>query len=107
MLKNMFQAVKNGFIILATESKWVFTKACRQWEIRQLTKRLAEECQNLGKSYAEAHASGQTFDPQSSDNDLYLKQIEFLKEEITYLEEELAATRREFLKSRTHAPEAQ
>lgn len=107
MLKDMFQAVKNGFIILASEAGWTFTKACRRWEIRQLQKRLDEECRNLGKSYAEAHAAGWTFDPQADDNDLYLKQIEFLKEEINYLEEELAATRREFLKSRTQAPEAQ
>ena len=41
--------------------------------------------------------------PISDDNDLLLKQIEFLKEEISYLEEELAAARREFLKSRSGA----
>ncbi|AMD93273.1 hypothetical protein [Desulfomicrobium orale] len=103
MLKDMLRAARSGFIVLFEESRWAFTSACRRWEIRQIEKRLNEECRNLGRSYADALAEGRTFDPQTGDNDLLLKQIEFLKEEINYLEEELAAARREFLKSRSGA----
>ncbi len=103
MLKDMLRAARSGFIVLFEESRWAFTNACRRWEIRQLEKRLNEECRNLGRSYADTLAEGRTFDPQTDDNDLLLKQIEFLKEEISYLEEELAAARREFLKSRSGA----
>ena len=36
-----------------------------------------------------------------ADNDLTLKQISFLQEEVAHLEQELAATRAEFVKGRT------
>lgn len=103
MLKDMLQAARSGFTVLFEESRWAFTRTCRRWEIRQLEKRLNEECRDLGRSYADALAEGRTFSPQDDDNDLLLKQIEFLKEEISYLEEELATARREFLKSRSGA----
>ena len=101
MLKNIAKPVVNGFKLLASEGKWVFIKGFRSWEIRQMEKRLAEEYQNLGKSYAESHTKGAAFDPKASDNDLTLKQISFLQEEIAHLEQELASTRTEYVKSRT------
>lgn len=100
MLKDMLHAVRNGFTLLFAESRWAFTQACRKWEIRQLEKRLNEECRNLGRSYADAQAGGKQFDPRADDNDLSLRQIGFLKEEISYLEDELSAARKEFLQSR-------
>ena len=101
MLKNIAKPVVNGFKLLASEGKWVFIKGFRSWEIRQMEKRLVEEYQNLGKSYAESQTKGAAFDPKASDNDLTLKQISFLQEEIAHLEQELASTRTEYFKSRT------
>ncbi|MGE4440472.1 MAG: hypothetical protein AB7D27_03175 [Desulfomicrobium sp.] len=101
MLKNIVKPVVNGFKLLASEGKWVFIKGFRRWEIRQMEKRLAEEYQNLGKSYAEIRSKDEAFDPKSSDNDLTLKQISFLREEIAHLEQELASTRAEYVKNRT------
>ena len=101
MLKNIVKPVVNGFKLLASEGKWVLIKGFRSWEIRQMEKRLAEEYQNLGKSYAESRTRDEAFDPKSSDNDLTLKQISFLREEIAHLEQELASTRAEYVKNRT------
>jgi uncharacterized small protein (DUF1192 family) len=101
MLENMTRPIVNGFRLLASETKWTCIKGFRRWEIRQMEKRLAEEYLNLGKSFAASQASGEAFDPQSSDNDLTLKQISFLQEEIAHLRAELEATRAEFVKGRT------
>ncbi len=105
MLKNIIKPVVSGFKLLASEGKWVFIKGFRSWEIRQMEKRLAEEYQNLGKSYVASQAAGTAFDPKASDNDLTLKQINFLLEEIAHLEQELASTRAEYVKSRTEEGE--
>ena len=67
MLKNIVKPVVNGFKLLASEGKWVFIKGFRSWEIRQMEKRLAEEYQNLGKSYAESQTKGAAFDPKATD----------------------------------------
>jgi uncharacterized small protein (DUF1192 family) len=101
MLKDTVKPVVTGFKLLASETKWVFIRGFRRWEIRQMEKRLAEEYQNLGKSYAESLAKGEAFDPKTSDNDLTLKQVAFLREELAHLEQELATTRAEYVKGRT------
>jgi len=101
MLKDIVKPVVNGFKLLASEAKWVFIRSFRGWEIRQMQKRLAEEYQTLGKSYAASMACGEAFDPKHSDNDLTLKQIAFLQEEVGHLEQELGATRAEYIKNRT------
>ena len=101
MLKDITKPVVNGFKLLASETRWVFIRGLRRWEIRQMEKRLAEEYVNLGKSYAACQIKGEAFDPKTSDNDLTLKQISFLQEEVAHLEQELDATRAEFVKGRT------
>jgi len=102
MLRNMTQPVVNGFKLLASETKWTCIKGFRLWEIRQMEKRLAEEYQNLGKSYAACQSRGESFDPLTSDNDLTLKQISFLQEEIAHLRTELETTRTAFIQGRTN-----
>ena len=101
MLNDIVKPVVTGFKLLVSETKWVFIQGFRRWEIRQMEKRLAEEYQNLGKSYAESQAKGEAFDPKTSDNDLTLKQVAFLREELAHLEKELEATRAEYVKGRT------
>lgn len=100
MIDNLLNPVLNGFKVIASETKWVFVKGIRRWEIKQMEKRLAEEYQTLGKNCAATYAKGDDFDPKSSDNDLALKQIEFLREEIAHLEQDLAATRSEYIRNR-------
>lgn len=102
MLKDLLTPVVNGFKVLASEAKWRAIRGFRRWEIKQLEKRLAEEYQTLGKSYAQAAAQGTEFDPKTSDNDLTLRQITFLQEEIIHLEQDLTAAREDFVKK--HAP---
>lgn len=105
MLSDILKPVINGFKLLASEGKWVFIRGFRGWEIRQMEKRLAEEYQNLGKSYTESQAKDEAFDPKSSENDLTLRQISFLRDEIAHLEQELASTRAEYVKSRAQGGE--
>jgi hypothetical protein len=98
---NIFKPVVTGFKLMASESKWIFIRGFRRWEIRQMEKRLAEEYQTLGKSYAQSQADGRDFDPKASENDLTLRQVAFLREELAHLEQDLDATRAAYVKSRT------
>jgi ribosomal protein S13 len=98
---DIFKPVVTGFKLLASETKWVFIKAFRRWEIRQMEKRLAEEHQTLGKSYAQSVADAKDFDPKAGDNDLTLRQIAFLREELAHLEQDLEATRAAYVRERT------
>lgn len=100
MLADMIKPVTTGLRLLASETKWVFIRGFRRWEIRQMEKRLAEEYQNLGKSFSESRSRGEAFDPATSDNDLTLKQIDFLREELAHLEADLDATRNAYVKGR-------
>ena len=101
MLADMIKPVTTGMKLLASESKCVFIRGFRRWEIRQMEKRLAEEYQNLGKSFADCRSKGAAFDPSASDNDLTLKQIDFLREELAHLEKDLESTRLEYVKGRS------
>ena len=98
---DIFKPVVTGFKLLASETKWVFIRAFRRWEIRQMEKRLAEEYQTLGKSYAQSVADGQEFDPKASDHVLTLRQVAFLREELAHLEKDLEATRAAYVRERT------
>ena len=106
MLQNALKPVLNGFKLMASEAKWVVIKCLRSLEIRQLRKRLGEELQTLGKAFADAQSRAELFDPTTSDNDLILKQISFLQQEIDHLEKELAATRAEYVHNRSGDSEA-
>ena len=101
MLADIVKPVTAGFRLLFSETRWVFIRGFRRWEIRQMEKRLAEEYQNLGKSFAESQAKGEVFDPKTSDNDLTLKQVAFLREELAHLEKDLEATRTEYVRGRS------
>lgn len=89
MFTDTIQAVVDGFNVLIGESRWNCIRLLRRFEIRQLEKRLAEEHQTLGQSCAAALKQGETFDPTQDSNDLTLRQITFLREEIEHLEQEL------------------
>lgn len=101
MLADMIKPVTTGFKLLASETRWVFIRSVRRWEIRQMEKRLAEEYQNLGRNYADSRDKGEAFDPGTSDNDLTLKQIAFLREELAHLEQDLESTRLDYVRGRT------
>ncbi len=97
----LLKPIVDGFKVIVSEAQWVFIKGFRRWEIKQMQKRLAEEYQTLGSSYADCAANNTIFDAKSSENDLTLKQIVFLKEEITHLEKDLSSSREEFVKNRS------
>lgn len=92
--------LKTGYKLLLSETKWIFLKTIRRWEIRQLQKRLGQEYQTLGQSFAEAQLQDTTFDPCSTENDLTLRQILFLRDEVAHLENELVASRAEYVTKR-------
>ncbi len=81
-----------GWKLLASELRWLALKSLRRWEIRQLRKRLRQEYANLGRLTSQNAPKDAT--------DLARRQIEFLHEEIEYLEKELATTRDDMISRR-------
>lgn len=69
-----------------TEMKWLAKSGLSRWEISRLEKELEEEYANLGR-IAEAPRG------KKEEKEMSLKQIQFLKEEIETLKEELADDR--------------
>lgn len=96
MLKSLLKPVTTGFSVLASEAKWVLIQSWKRWEIRQMEKRLRDEFCALGENVASCLANEKSFDPQTSANDLALKQIGFLQDEIAHLQEELANARAKY-----------
>lgn len=92
----MLRTQKEGFSVMGSELQWVAIRSLRDWEIRQLRKRLQEEYTTLGRLDAE-----ETSD--SRDAELSRRQISFLKEEIDHLEQELVRARQEFVRSRVRS----
>jgi len=101
-LREITRLILTGWKVLFAELKWSVIKICRQWEIKQLKKRLDQEYTNLGRCI---YAQIQEFPPGSLDTsepetDLALKQISFLKDEIAHLEKELVEIRQELIQRR-------
>lgn len=103
MIRDMLKPVENGLKVIANEAKWFFINNFKRWDIRQMQKRLTEEYATLGRNVAQAHESGVAFDLSASDNDLILRQIIFLRDELALLENDLAQTRADYLKK--HNPD--
>ncbi|WP_457571895.1 hypothetical protein [Desulfovulcanus sp.] len=101
-LREVTKLILTGWKVLFSELKWSVIKICRQWEIRQLKKRLDQEYTNLGRCIYAQVQELPTGSPDLSDpeTDLALKQISFLKDEIAHLEKELAQTRQEYIQRR-------
>ncbi|MBT8763449.1 hypothetical protein KFV02_05835 [Desulfohalobiaceae bacterium Ax17] len=101
-LREITRIILTGWKVLFAELKWSVIKICRQWEIKQLKKRLDQEYTNLGRCI---YDQIQGFPPGSLDTsepetDLALKQISFLKDEIAHLEKELVEIRQELIQRR-------
>ena len=101
-LRDAIRLILTGWKVLFSELKWSLIKICRQWEIRQLKKRLHQEYTNLGRYiYAQVEELPSTApDISEPETDLALKQISFLKDEIAHLEKELVETRQEYIERR-------
>jgi hypothetical protein len=101
-LRDAIRLILTGWKVLFSELKWSLIKICRQWEIRQLKKRLHQEYTNLGRYiYAQVEELPSTApDLSEPETDLALKQISFLKDEIAHLEKELVQTRQEYIERR-------
>lgn len=98
--KKPLKIILAGWRIIFSELKWVVIRTCRQWEIRQLQKRLTREMTSLGKCIFHQTSSGTEIDIQEPETDLALKQVSFLQDEIQYLKNELSKTRQEFINKR-------
>ena len=101
-LRDVTRLILTGWKVLFSELKWSLIKICRQWEIRQLKKRLHQEYTNLGRYiYSQVEELPSTApDLSEPETDLALKQISFLKDEIAHLEKELVQTRQEYIERR-------
>jgi len=96
-----------GLTVLLSELKWLALHAVRHFERRQMQKRLAAEYLALGRAVADRKAA-ETDAPDSAlppvdELAMALKQIEFLRQELAYLDAETARTRAEFVARRKKA----
>jgi hypothetical protein len=98
--KALWSNLLNGWKVIFSEFNWLFIKAFRRWEIKQLRKRLNEEYLALGKVYAFFVEEKKSLDPEDTEAEIPLKQISFLKEEIEHMEEELEKSRVEYVERR-------
>lgn len=80
------EILRLGVFVWISEMKWLGYALLRRFEISRLAKRLKEEYTRLGR-LAEAPRG------RKKEKDLCLKQVSFLKDEISALEEELEARR--------------
>ena len=90
-----------GWKVLSSEFKWLFIRAFRRWEIKQLRKRLNEEYQTVGELFSDLLDQKKPLDPATPEAELSIKQISFLKEEIDHMETELSASRKDYISRRT------
>ncbi len=100
---NPWQLFLVGWRLIVSEIGWNFTRMFRQWEIRQMKKRLDQEKLKLAEAVM-AGTSGRLEDlglkDKDPDLDLVLGQVSFLEEEIAHLENELTSKRSAFLENR-------
>ncbi|GAU08230.1 hypothetical protein [Desulfoplanes formicivorans] len=101
--KGLWNNLLTGWKVIFSECKWLFIKAFRRWEIKQLHKRLNEEYRTLGKVYATSVEENKTLTPEDVEADIPLKQISFLKEEIEHMNQELDNSRNEYVKRRSQS----
>ncbi|EFI35138.1 hypothetical protein Dthio_PD2533 [Desulfonatronospira thiodismutans ASO3-1] len=98
---NPWQLFLVGWRLILSEIRWNFTRMFRQWEIRQMKKRLDQEKLKLAEAVVSGTSGRQeALNLKDSDLDLVLGQVSFLEEEISHLENELQARRRAFLENR-------
>ncbi len=101
--KALWNNLLNGWKVMLSEFKWLFIRAFRRWEIKQLRKRLNEEYLTLGKVYASFVDEKKPLEPDNTEAEIPLKQISFLAEEIEHMEQELDNSRSEYVKRRNQA----
>ncbi|MDD4649886.1 MAG: hypothetical protein PHO79_07735 [Desulfoplanes sp.] len=103
--KSFFKAMAcnlvTGWQVVFSESKWIFIRAFRRWEIKQLRKRLNEEYLAIGKLFTGLLEQKKPIDPQHPEAEMSIKQISFLKEEIEHMENELVSSRKDYIARRT------
>ncbi len=103
----LFANLVLGLKVLLGELQWIGLKALRAFELRQLRKRLKEECATLGEAVARQLAEKEPWEPGEPEADtplppcdertrLALKQVRFLEDEIEHLVRERQRMREEF-----------
>lgn len=102
--RNIFGNLVLGLKVLLGELQWIGLKALRAFELRQLKKRLKEECATLGEAVARQLADKELGEPGADTplppcderTRLALKQVRFLEDEIEHLLRERQRMREEF-----------
>ena len=89
----LFDSISIGIKVVLSEIYWVILKALRQWEIKELKKRLDKEYITLGRLTIN--------DPKNQKEIRVCKeQIKFLSNEVEFLEKDLSRIRKKIIKKR-------
>ncbi len=99
--RNIFGNLVLGLKLLLGELQWIGLKGLRAFELRQLNKRLKEECATLGEAVARQLSDQEPgpdtpLPPCDERTRLALKQVRFLEDEIENLLGERQRMREEF-----------
>jgi len=95
---NLRRTVLLGIKALGSEVYWHLLRLLREFEIKQMDKRLLKEYEKLGRLHA---GQGETAaEDRESEEELCRKQIDFLEKEIAFLREELEKLRTSLIQER-------
>lgn len=94
--------IKLGLKVMADELKWTVTRVVRNYEIKQMKRRLDEEYALLGKLARKRMDAGEAKAamPRDGEAGIILSQIEFLEKEMEFLEQQMESSRGESLARR-------
>jgi hypothetical protein len=85
--------------VMASELYWSLLRGLRNWEIKQLQKRLHREYQELGRLNRQKE-QGQADSEQEQQMELCRQQIDFLERELQFLQQELQRVRQDLVTNR-------
>lgn len=95
---NLQQTVLLGVKALGSEVYWNLLRLLREFEIKQMDKRLLREYETLGRLHA--GQGEKAAEDRESEEALCRKQIDFLEKEIAFLREELEKLRTTLIQER-------
>lgn len=97
----VLHTVRTGLKVLGAELKWMFSDMIRSYETRQMRRRLAAEYAALGRIARRRMAEGDEDAPtRDGEAGIILSQIEFLEQEIGFLDKERSRARASDLERR-------
>ncbi|MFP4392312.1 MAG: hypothetical protein ACLFOA_06190 [Desulfohalobiaceae bacterium] len=95
----VWRSISLALRVIGSELHWSLIRGLRNWEIKQLQRRLRKEYQELGRLKRQKEL-GQAADDQEQAIELCNQQIDFLEKELQFLQQELQRVREDLVSQR-------